>query len=43
MAEDGGVGKSDLHMPPFFMVNGAGETGLHVRNVGLTLCYRNNF
>lgn len=37
MAEDGGVGKRDLHMPPSF-VNGVGETGLHVINVWLTLC-----
>lgn len=37
MAEDGGVGKSDLPMPPFW-VNGVGETGLHVINVWLTLC-----
>ena len=42
MAEDGGVGKSDLHMSPFW-ANGVGETGLHVINVWLTFCYRNNF
>lgn len=37
MAEDGGVGKSDLHMPPFFVLQVVGKKGrdFHSESVSL--------